>query len=235
VRLDGQVVVVLGGSSGIGLACAAACAGLGAAVTIAARDPARLARAAATVGPSTRAVSLDVSDEGAVAGLFDAHERVDHVVVTAGRPVSAPVLTTDLAVQQQVMDVRFWAALYACRHGAQRMRGHGSFTLVSGAATARPRPGRPVGVAAGSAVEGLAKAMALELAPRRVNVVAPGPTRTAVLERHSGAEVMAALGRQLPVGRLGEPGDLAHAVVFLMTNGFITGVTLRVDGGYVVA
>jgi NAD(P)-dependent dehydrogenase (short-subunit alcohol dehydrogenase family) len=115
------------------------------------------------------------------------------------------------------------------------MPGHGSITLVSGAATARPRPGRPVGVAAGSAVEALGKAMALELAPRRVNVLAPGPTRTPVLERHSGAEAMAALARQLPVGRLGEPDELAHAVVFLMTNGFVTGITLRVDGGYVVA
>jgi NAD(P)-dependent dehydrogenase (short-subunit alcohol dehydrogenase family) len=235
VSLDGQVVVVLGGSSGIGLACAAASADLGAQVTIAARDPERLERAVAKLGAATRAVALDVSDEQAVAALFEAHDRVDHVVVTAGGPVTAPLLPTGLSVQQRVMDVRFWGALHACRHGAPRMPAHGSITLVSGAATARPRPGRPVGVAAGSAVEGLAKAMALELAPRRVNVVAPGPTRTPVLDRHTGPEAMEKLGRRLPVGCLGEPDDVAHAIVFLMTNGFTTGVTLRVDGGYVVA
>jgi NAD(P)-dependent dehydrogenase (short-subunit alcohol dehydrogenase family) len=235
VDLAGQVVVVLGASAGIGFACAKAAARGGADVTIAARDAAPLADAVAAIGPSTRAFALDVSDEDAVARLFEHHRQVDHVVVMAGGPVTAPLLTTSVAEQHRVMDVRLWGALHACRHAAPRLADHGSITLVSGAATARPQAGRPVGVAAGAAVEGLAKALALELAPRRVNVVAPGPTRTRVLERHLEPPALAALAARLPAGRLGEPSDIADAVLFLMTNAFVSGITLRVDGGYVVS
>ena len=92
-------------------------------------------------------------------------------------------------------------------------------------------------MAAGAAVEGLARALAVELAPRRVNVIAPGPTRTGAFDRHYGerADEMAdRLARRLPAGRLGAAEDIAEAVLFLMTNPFVTGITLRVDGGYVV-
>ena len=172
-----------------------------------------------------------------MASLFEAHDRVDHVVVVAGEPVTAPLLSTETAEQRGVMDVRFWGAVHACRHAAPRLSPRGTITLCSGAATARPQPGRPVGVAAGAAVEALVRALALELAPIRVNAVAPGPIRTGVFDRHFGEradEVAAALSRTLPVGRVGEPADAADAILFLMSNPYVTGITLRVDGGFVV-
>jgi NAD(P)-dependent dehydrogenase (short-subunit alcohol dehydrogenase family) len=235
--LQDRVVVVIGGSSGIGLACATEAARHGARVTVAARGSGPLRDAVAAIGPTARAVVLDVADEGAVEDLFASHEQVDHVVVVAGGPVSAPLLSTGIARQREVMDVRFWGAVHACKLAAPRLHPHGSITLCSGAATARPQPGRPVGVAAGAAVEGLVRALAVELGPARVNAIAPGPTRTGAFDHHFGEradQAAAALTRRLPVGRMGQAADLAHAVLFLMSNPFVTGITLRVDGGYVV-
>jgi NAD(P)-dependent dehydrogenase (short-subunit alcohol dehydrogenase family) len=233
----GQVVVVVGGSSGIGYACAAEAVRGGARVTIVARGAERLEAAASSLGRGVTAVSLDVADEGAVAGLFDAYDAVHHVVVVAGEPVTAPLLTTDIARQRSVMEARFWGALNVCRSAAPTLAPQGSITLCSGAATARPRPGRPVGVAAGAAVEAFVRAAALEFAPVRVNAIAPGPTRTKVFDQHFGEladERAAALAQTLPARRMGEPADVAGAVVFLMSNPFVTGITLRVDGGYTV-
>jgi NAD(P)-dependent dehydrogenase (short-subunit alcohol dehydrogenase family) len=234
---EGQVVVVLGGSSGIGYACAAEAVRGGARVTIVARRAGPLEVAANTLGRDVRAFSLDVADDVAVARLFDAHEAVDHVVVVAGEPVTAPLLSTDVARQRTIMEARFWGALSICRSAAPKLAPHGSITLCSGAATARPQPGRPVGVAAGAAVEALVRAAALEFAPVRVNAVAPGPTRTKVFDQHFGEladERAAALAQTLPARRMGEPSDVAGAVVFLMSNPFVNGITLRVDGGYTV-
>jgi NAD(P)-dependent dehydrogenase (short-subunit alcohol dehydrogenase family) len=235
--LDGQIVVVVGGSSGIGYACAAEAVRQGARVTIVARRAGALDAAAGALGRNVRTASLDVADGEAVGRLFDAHDTVDHVVVVAGEPVTAPLLTTDIAQQRSVMETRFWGALNVCRSAAPKLTPRGSITLCSGAATARPQPGRPVGVAAGAAVEAFARAAALEFAPVRVNVIAPGPTRTKVFDEHFGDladERAAALAQTLPARRLGAPADLAGAVVFLMCNPFVTGVTLRVDGGYTV-
>ena len=235
--LEHATVIVVGGSSGIGLACALQLHALGANVTVAGRDRGRLEAARTALGVGARTLQLDVTDEAAVADALGRYDRIDHLVVVAGSPFVAPVsAATDL--QRGAMEVRFWGALYACRAAASKLAKTGSVTLCSGAAVVRPRPGRPVGVASGWAVEGLVRALGVEFRPVRVNAVAPGPTRTPTFERFFGADAPStaeSLAAQLPARRIGEADDIAHAIVFLMTNAYVTGVTLRVDGGYALA
>jgi NAD(P)-dependent dehydrogenase (short-subunit alcohol dehydrogenase family) len=141
------------------------------------------------------------------------------------------IVDGDVEVFRRSMEVRFWGALWACRYGAPRMDRGGSITLCSGLVAHRPRAGRAVGTAATAAVEAFARAMALELAPIRVNAVCPGGIDTPLLQREFGDkrdELVASLARRLPIGR---PEDVAGAILFLMGNGFVTGITLVVDGG----
>lgn len=228
-------MVIIGGSSGIGLACAVRAAEAGADVTVAGRDAAKLTDAQRAIGEGVRVAALDIADENAVRRLFVGLERVDHVVVLAGEPISAPLVASDMTLQRRIMDVRFWGALYVCKYAAPKLPAEGSITLCSGVAVLRPQRGRPVGVASAAAVEGLVRALALEFAPIRVNAISPGPTRTGVFDRYfneRAEEVVASLAERLPVRRIGEPADVAEAILFLMSNSYVTGITLHVDGGY---
>ena len=221
----------------MGLATAKLALEAGAHVTIAGRDSDRLERARADLGGDTAAVPLDVSDEAAVRDLFESLERVDHVVTLAGARAFGRVADTDTAKLRAPMEVRFWGSLYVCKYAAARMNGEGSITLSSGVVVARPSPGQGVGAASTAAVEAFARAMALELAPVRVNVVRPGGVDTPLTQRLFGdrrEELMAEQAARLPVGRFGEPEDLADTIVFLMRNGYTTGITLTVDGGHLL-
>jgi NAD(P)-dependent dehydrogenase (short-subunit alcohol dehydrogenase family) len=232
--IEGHTVVLFGASSGMGLATAKATRDAGAEVTIVARDRARLERARAELGAGTRAESLDAADTAAVQALFDTFERVDHVASFTGEQPHAPVGETTHELYQRAMDARVWAARNLCAAAAPRMPETGSFTFCSGVSAFRPRADRSAGAAATAALESFGRAMAVELAPIRVNTICPGSFDTPVLDRAFGArkeEVMRAYLAQLPLGRLGRPDELAHAVLFLMTATYVTGTVLHVDGG----
>jgi NAD(P)-dependent dehydrogenase (short-subunit alcohol dehydrogenase family) len=232
--IQGQTVVLFGASSGMGLATAKAARAAGAEVTIVARDVDRLERARGEVGGRTRAEALDAADAGAVQALFDTFDRVDHVASFTGEQPHAPVGQTTHELYQRAMDARVWAARNLCAAAAPRMPESGSFTFCSGVSAFRPRADRSAGAAATAAVESFGRAMAVELAPIRVNTICPGSFDTAVLDRAFGArkeEVMRPYLDQLPLRRLGRPEELAHAVLFLMTATYVTGTVLHVDGG----
>ena len=234
ISLEGQTVVLFGASSGLGLATAKAARAAGADVTIVARDRQRLDQALAEIGGHTRAESLDGADAGAVQALFDTYDRVDHVASFTGEQPHAPVADTSHEMYQRAMDARVWAARNLCAAGAPRMPPTGSFTFCSGVSAFRPRANRSAGAAATAAVESFARAMAVELAPIRVNSICPGSFDTPVLDRAFGErkeEVMRPYLDQLPLGRLGQPEELAHAMLFLMTATYVTGTVLHVDGG----
>lgn len=227
-------VVVIGGSSGMGLATAMAAAAEGATVTIGGRDPEKLQAAAEEIGPGTRVHAGDVSDEQVVKSLFESLDQVDHVAFFAGEQPRAPVTETELDLFRRAVDSRVWAAVTTCKYAAPRMPDTGSFTFASGISAHRPRPDRSVGATATAALESFSRAMAVELAPRRSNVVCPGAVNTPVLDRFFGErrdDAMEAFAATLPVQRIGRPEDIAAAVLFLMQNSYITGITLRVDGG----
>lgn len=232
--LKDRFVVVVGASSGLGLATAAAAHAAGAHVTIVARSAERLEEARRSIGGDVDAVALDAADSDAVDALFERFERVDHVVSFTGEQPSGSARETTHDQFQRALDARVWAARNLCAAAAPKMSNGGSFTFCSGASAWRPRAGRAAGAAATAAMESYARGMAVELAPIRVNTVCPGSFDTPVLDRAFGArknEHMQGYLSTLPAGRLGRPEEMAHAVLFLMTNEYVTGTVLHVDGG----
>jgi NAD(P)-dependent dehydrogenase (short-subunit alcohol dehydrogenase family) len=235
MTLEGKVVVVLGGSTGMGLATAKAAAAEGAQVVITGRSQEKLSAAIAQLPAGSQSAVLDVTDEAGTRSLFEQLDHVDHIFITAGTVTLGAGLTADTEKLRPGMDTRFWGALYAAKYGAARMKNGGSITLMSGVSAWRPRPGGSVGSASCGAIEAFGRSLALELAPIRVNTIAPGFIDTPLIDELIGERKQALIEMQaarLPVKRIGTPEDIAEAVLFLMKNGFVTGITLTVDGGH---
>jgi NAD(P)-dependent dehydrogenase (short-subunit alcohol dehydrogenase family) len=242
MRLEGKHLVVVGGSSGIGLETARLALAEGASVTIAGRSEDRLRRAVESLGNSrevgpaggrVRPVVADVTDESSVRALFEGGPRVDHLFVPAGelRPGGGDVLGADLNGLRSILESRLVGVAHVVRQARPKMAG-GSITLISGLYSTRPAPGGAFAAAAVAAVEGLTRALALDLAPTRVNAVAPGLIDTPLWDAFGPQrEAILARGAALPVGRIGRPEEVAEAVLFLMSNGFVTGAVLSIDGG----
>lgn len=234
MTLKDQTVVVLGGSSGIGLATAAAAQAEGATVVITGRDTAKLEAARKTLGAGASAHVLDATDEAGTKRLFDGLARVDHVFITAGALVKDPRLAPERSALAPALDVRFWGAAYATKYAAPKMGDGGSIVFMSGTAAVRPIIGASVATASCAAVEAFARALALDLAPIRVNVIQPGFIDTPLLDGLLGArkaEVLANVAAKLPAKRIGRSDEVADAVLFLMKNRYVTGITLTIDGG----
>jgi NAD(P)-dependent dehydrogenase (short-subunit alcohol dehydrogenase family) len=176
-----------------------------------------------------------MGDEAAVQSFFAAMTAVDHLVITAGALAFGKIVDTDMAAVRSVFDDRFWGAYHVVRYAVPLMPASGSITLFSGNLAVKPQPGASVVSAAVAAIEAFGRALALELKPIRVNTVRSGAVDTPLLRRRPDYDDFAArLSSSLPVGRIGAPQDLAHAVLFLMTNPYTTGTVLQVDGGALI-
>jgi NAD(P)-dependent dehydrogenase (short-subunit alcohol dehydrogenase family) len=236
MSLKNTTVVILGGSSGIGLATAKAAKADGARLVITGRSQERLRAAKAALGGDVETVALDVCDEAGTRALFAELEGVDHVFITAGAVLFDPKLATEVESIRPALDTRFWGAFNAAKFAAVKMGVGGSITFMSGAAAIRPIRGAAVATASCAAVEAFARALAVDLAPIRVNAIQPGLIDTPFLdtlgERRNA--FIAEYSKRLPVGRPGRPEEVADAVLFLMKNGFVTGITLTIDGGGVL-
>ncbi len=227
-------IVVLGGTSGIGLATALAAQSQGARVVVTGRSAKRLDAARALLGANAEAVELDAADEAGTRALFDRLGALDHVFITAGQLVLDAKLAPETSALHAAIDVRFWGAVYAAKYSAPRIRAGGSITFMSGTAGRRSLPGASVATASCGAVDAFARALALDLAPIRVNTIQPGYVDTPLFDDIFGAQrddMLAAAGAKLPVGRIGRAEEIADAVLFLMRNGYVTGTNLVVDGG----
>ena len=246
MRLDEKRVVIIGGSSGIGLETARLALVEGASVTIAGRSEDRLRRAAEDLEFSyedasrkeptdrLRCAVADMADAASVKALFAGERYVDHLFLPAGelRPGTADVLGSDVDGLRSMLEVRLIGAVHAVRQAGRKMKEGGSITLMSGLYATRPAAGGAMGAAAVAGVEGMTRALALDLAPIRVNAVAPGLIDTPLWDGFGPRrEAFAARAAKLPVGRIGRPEEVAEAVLFLMTNGFVTGTVLPIDGG----
>ncbi len=232
--LQGKSVVVVGGSSGIGLATAALAKSEGALVTIAARSAERLRAAADGIG--ARGIAADVTSDASVEALFKACGRIDHVVVTAAQLRAGPVRTLSIEDAKATMESKFWGTWRVAR--AADIAPGGSLTIVSGFLSIRPRPAAAIIGAANGALESLARSLALELAPVRVNAVSPGiidtPIRAAMPEE-ARRKMLEQTAAALPVRRVGTGEDIARQILAFMTLGFATGSIVYLDGGGSIA
>jgi len=233
MTLTGGKVVVIGGTSGIGLGVVQACLAQGAQVVAASRSGRHSGFSADQ--PGLRFVAVDIQDEASLAALYREVGAFDHLVLTPGGGVAlAEFRTLDLAAAHKSYEMKFWGQLAAVKQALPTLNTGGSVTLTSGAASRRPMKSWAVLSSLNGAVETLGRALAVELAPLRVNVVCPGfvdtPAWGAVSEAQR-QELFRARAERTLVGRVGTPGDLAQAYVHCMLNGFATGTTLLVDGG----
>jgi NAD(P)-dependent dehydrogenase (short-subunit alcohol dehydrogenase family) len=233
MQLAGRKVVVVGGSSGIGLATAELAKQNGAEVVIASRNEEKLKAAAGRIG--AQPIRVDVTSDESVASLFRQCGTVDHVVVTAAQLRTGPFRSVAMDDVRATLEGKFWGA-WRCARCADIAAG-GSLTLVSGFLSIRPRPNSAIVGAANGALESLTRALAIDLAPVRVNCVSPGiidtPIRAAMPEA-ARREMLEKAAAALPVRRVGVGEDIAKQILAFMDNSFATGSIVYLDGGGVV-
>lgn len=228
-------IVIIGGTAGIGLAAAEHFEKAGHRVVVAGRDEQRLAAAAKTLGPGAEARSCDAADPESLTRFFAEVGEFDHLVVTvAPHGGVGPIADVEREQLRLLTDGKLTAHLLAVQAALPGLRADGSITLV-GAVTAHVGMAGTAALAAVNAgVEAAARALAAELAPRRVNAVSPGGIDTAWwdwLPEAARTELFAATAASLPLRRIGRPEDVAHAIAFLVENTYTTGISLIVDGG----
>ncbi|WP_454848109.1 SDR family oxidoreductase [Rhizobium binxianense] len=232
-------ILIVGGSSGMGLALAGRCLAEGADVIVVGRDEGRLAQAGQELqNPAAlRVMVADITREDQVAELFGKVGPLDHIVSTAADIEGAYELlpSIDLKAAQRVVDSKFFGPLLLAKYGAPLLAEGGSITFTSGIAAYRPAARGSVVAAVNAALEGLVRALAVELAPLRVNAVSPGWVDTPIWAFVAGDrkdDTLRAMAERLPAGRVGRPEDIADAIRFLMGNAFTTGTVLHVEGGH---
>jgi NAD(P)-dependent dehydrogenase (short-subunit alcohol dehydrogenase family) len=228
--LKNKSVLIFGGSSGIGLAIAQAAAQEGANVTIVSRSKEKLNAAKEKISGHVKTVSLDINDESAVKHFFEHHEKFDHLITTAGSPNFRSIDNMNVAEAKEDFDNLFWRAFTIAKYGIPKLNLSGSILLTSGNIAAKPLKGAPILSAAANAIEGFAKALAIDLAPIRVNVLSPSFTRTPLLGDNPEQNYAEAINKLL-IKRLAEPEEMAHTALYLLNNNYITGQILRVEGG----
>ena len=232
-KLDNRHVVIIGATSGIGLAAAVQAHEEGARVWGASRSAEKVAHAV-TVAPGIEFHQVDTHDTDALKALFASAGTIHHLVSAAtgaDRTMAPFVEQTDQQFREAFN--KFWVYCNVVRQGVPYLADDASITLVSGVPARKCNPGMSSISCVGSAVEALGRALALELAPRRVNVVAPGIIDTAMFDRfaENKAAVLEQMGKNVPLGRVGRADEVASAIIHTMTNTYLNGTTVDVDGG----
>ena len=233
-ELLGQTVVVIGGSAGIGLETARHARAKGAEVILTARNRARLQEAAREVGASSTA-AFDANDSASLEQFFDGlPDPIDHVLVTAGGPHYGPLLKMDADQVRHAVTEHLMLELEVARFARGKMRAAGTLLFMSGTGGRRIRPDLGILATATAALPPFTAALALELAPVRVNLIAAGFVDTALSAALLGDGLEARreeLRATLPIGRVVAPADIAALAVHIMTNTALTGATYDIDGG----
>ncbi len=233
-ELAGQNVVLIGGSAGIGLETARRARAQGAQVILTGRRADRLEQAARDVG-ALRTAAFDVNDEDAVERFFqELPAPIDHLMITAGGPRYGPMLELDSTQVREGIADHAVLALVVARSALEKMRPGGSLVLMGGTGARRVAPGLGIASAATVALPAFTAALALEIAPVRVNLIAAGFVDTPLSARLLGdrlEERRNELRTKLPIGRVVGPADVAALAVHLMANTALTGATYDIDGG----
>ncbi|WP_028545101.1 SDR family oxidoreductase [Paenibacillus taiwanensis] len=238
ISLKNQRVVIIGGSSGIGLATAQQAVEQGAHVIIAGRSQAKLNTAARYLNSdAVEAFPLDNQNEVELQHFFEQIGKFDHLFTPGASYVRGPI-SSHAEVAHSCFDAKFWPQYNAAKYAASNLNPDGSIVLMSGAFGQRPLADGASYAACNGAIESLGKALAVELAPVRVNVISPGTIYTAFNWEGAAQEVRDqaydAYTSMNLLGRVGQAAEAAHTVIYLMTNGYTTGSTLFPDGGYIL-
>jgi NAD(P)-dependent dehydrogenase (short-subunit alcohol dehydrogenase family) len=232
-ELQGQTVVVIGGSAGIGLETARRARAEGANVILAARNPERLKHAATEIDAQSTA-AFDVTDPVALDYFFSALPVIDHVMVTAGRPFYGRLLEMDLTKVRDLLGQHLVQPLYVARNAINKVRPGGTLIFMGGTGARRPAIGLSIASAMTAALPALISSLALEIAPVRVNLIAPGFVDTPLSAELLGDQLERRrnqLRTTLPIGRVVGPADVAALAVHIMANTALTGATYDIDGG----
>jgi NAD(P)-dependent dehydrogenase (short-subunit alcohol dehydrogenase family) len=233
-ELAGQTVVVIGGSAGIGLETARRARAEGADVILAGRNPDRLAQAAVELGVQ-RTAAFDANDAAALARFFQGLPTpIDHVLVTAGGPRYGPLLEMDAAAVREALSGHVVLGIEVARNAAGKIRPGGTLLLMGGTGGRRVGHGLGIASAATAVLPPFTAALALELAPVRVNLIAAGFVDTPLSASLLGdrlEERRTELRATLPIGRVVGPADVAALAVHIMSNTALTGATYDIDGG----
>jgi NAD(P)-dependent dehydrogenase (short-subunit alcohol dehydrogenase family) len=232
---NGKRIVVLGGSSGIGLSTAQAAAKAGASVTIVSSRRERIDQALKSLPAGTQGHVADLLEETAVRELFATIDSFDHLVFTAGESLElGPIAQTGVEQAQRFFELRYWGAFMAAKYGNPKIKAGGSIVFTSGLAGSRPHAGWSLGASICSAMEGLTRALAVELAPLRVNIVCPGVVKSPLWANMTQTDrdaLYRGMADKLLVGHVGETDEVAKAYLYLMDQTYGTGQVLVVDGG----
>ena len=230
--LENKKVIIIGGSSGIGLAVAKLIAAEGAKITIASRTKGRLEKAAEAIEGNVEIDTIDTLNEDSIKDFFTRYDRIDHLLNFAGDSMAGGVLDTDVAVARNALESKFWGQFYVGRYGGVKINPTGSLTFTGGSG---PRPHQAIAtVAANEAVKVLVEALAKELAPVRVNAISPYYVNTPMwsgMEDKERQKLFDSVSKQLPIGRVAEIEDIAPAYLDIVRSTYITGTNIPINGG----
>ena len=232
--LKSKIVIVIGGSSGIGRAVVSLACEQGASVTLTSRSLDKAKKMANEIGPNVDASALDINNEKAVNDFFASFSEIDHVYIAAGKTRLGSVTGGDLEDSMSAFNERILGSLRVVRAAVGKIKPGGSITFTGGVSTDRPIAGAWVSGLGTASAEQLARVLVMEFPSARFNAVAPGYTDTPLWDSIMGdnrASLLAGVAATLPVKKIATPEEVASAVLFLMSNASITGETIHVDGG----
>lgn len=234
-NLEGKKIIFLGGTSGIGLETAKAAVKEGASVIVASSRKNSVDRALSQLPKGSEGYALDLTNEEEIKKFFKEIGRFDHLMFTAGESLLIEeISSTEINNARERFNLRYWGAYMSIKYGYENINKGGSIVLTTGIAGDRPETKWTIAASICGAMTSLTKALAIELAPIRVNAVSPGIVKTELWKNMSNEDrdtMYKTVGQSLPVERVGEASDLAEAYLFLMRENFITGQIITVDGG----
>ena len=233
MKIKHSKVLVIGGSSGLGLGIAKECARNEAQVIIASRSKEKLAQSAHEIGNATEYYVVDVSSEASITDLFERVGDIDHLVITSGFVTGKQFDELSEKDARDDFEINFWGKFNTSKHGAKHINKGGSIIFISGAFAKKPNPNVFITSVSVAAVEAMAKTLAISLSPIRVNVISPYIVDTSLVSAEQPDEdrkdFLASTAKNLPSKYVGCPQDIGEAAVFLMSNSYVTGSILSID------